>query len=183
MGDIEEAVTRMAEAIRARGTVPEDVLIGFEQLRGVIGKWLSTRPATLYAPAHGRWCVSPSGGHLDLSKRGTMRRIVAALVAARIERPGESLSSADLVAAGWPEDIVVNEASTNRLRVTLFRLRQLGLESVIVTTGEGWMLDPAIPVIRGDGETETEAAPDSRPYPAPAAESVPDVDAVVQLAS
>jgi hypothetical protein len=131
------------------------VLIGFEQLRGAVGKWLSTRPASLYAPAHGRWCVGPAGEHIHLAKRATLRRIVGALVAARLERPGAPLTSADLIAAGWPEDARVCEASTNRLRVTLFRLRHMGLEKILVTTSEGWMLDPAIPVIR-DGEGESE---------------------------
>jgi hypothetical protein len=42
----------------------------------------------------------------------------------------------------------VSEASANRLRVTLCRLRQLGLDTILVTTSTGWMLDPAIPIVR-----------------------------------
>src|SRR5262249_21308534 len=87
MGTIEEALTGVAEAIRAKGGVPEDVIIGLEQLRGSVGRWLSATGAKLYVPAHCRWFVSPSGVHVDLGRRPTMRRIVTALVEARIERP------------------------------------------------------------------------------------------------
>ena len=150
MREIEQSLARVAEAIRGQENVPEDVLIGLEQLRGAIGRWLSTNGQTLYVPSHVRWFVSPSGAHVDLAKRPTMQRIMAALVDARTTRPGESVPSSVLVAAGWPgtQEERVSEASANRLRVTLCRLRQLGLDTILVTTSTGWMLDPAIPLVR-----------------------------------
>jgi hypothetical protein len=148
MGEIDEAVARVAEAIRARGAVPPDVIIGLEQLRGSLGRWLSATGKGLYAPTHGRWFVSPSGTQVDLSRRGSMRAVFEALVRRRLERPGHPITSAELIAAGWPEDPTPSEASANRLRVTLCRLRQLGLDTALVTTSTGWMLNPAVSVVR-----------------------------------
>jgi hypothetical protein len=171
MREIEQSLARVAEAIRANDNVPEDVLIGLEQLRGAIGRWLSTNGQSLYVPSHVRWFVSPSGTHVDLAKRPTMQKIMTVLVEARAERPGASVPSSVLVAAGWPgtqgepgKEERVSEASANRLRVTLCRLRQLGLDAILVTTSTGWMLDPAIPLVR-EPEVGAPAAPEQPPQP------------------
>lgn len=148
MAQIEELLAELVEAIHARGAVPEQVLIGLEVFRGAMDRWLSGASGALCAPKHGRWLVSPSGVHLDLERRPTLRRIVGALLEARVARPGESVASATLIVAGWSDEVASPEASANRLRVALCRLRQLGLEGVIVTTSSGWMLDPSIPVVR-----------------------------------
>lgn len=150
---IDEAFVQVAEAIRAQGPVPEDVIMNLEMLRGSVGRWLSGATGTLCAPTHGRWIVSPNGGRLDLARRPTLRRLVMALVEARISRPGESVPGAELVAAGWPGETVNPETAANRLRVAICRLRQLGLETTIVTTSSGWMLDPAVPVVRHETES------------------------------
>jgi hypothetical protein len=148
MREIDKAFAQIAEAIRARGEVPEEVIIGLELLRGSVGRWLSSADATLYAPEHGRWIVAPSGVHVDLGRRPTLRRLMGALVEARLARPGESITSADLIEAGWPGGPTGTEASANRLRVALCRLRQLGLEPVLLTTTSGWMLKPNVHVVR-----------------------------------
>jgi hypothetical protein len=150
MVEIDEAFAQVAEAIRSRGSVPDEVIIGLEVLRGSVARWLSSEAATLYAPDHGRWIVAPSGVHLDLGRRPTLRRLMHALVEARLTHPGQSLTSAELIAAGWPSDVVVSDATANRLRVALCRLRQLGLESVLVTTSSGWMLTPRVLVVRDE---------------------------------
>jgi DNA-binding winged helix-turn-helix (wHTH) protein len=171
---IDEAFVQVAEAIRAQGAVPEDVIMNLEMLRGSVGRWLSGATGALCAPKHGRWIVSPTGVRLDLARRPTLRRLVMALVEARVTRPGEAVPGAELVAAGWPGETVSPETSANRLRVAICRLRQLGFETVIVTTSSGWMIDPAVPVVRHDsneatqetsGEAPAEAAPESSGEP------------------
>jgi hypothetical protein len=184
MGEIEEALARVAETIRAKGDVPEDVIIGLEQLRGSVGRWLSASGAKLYVPAHCRWLVSPTGVHVDLGRRPTMRRIVTALVDARIETEGDAISSATLIGIGWPEDAAVTEASANRLRVTLCRLRQLGLEGVLVTTSNGWMLDPAVPILREDTSVDIQRDDGSGIYVTPqTSEELQKAETIVPLAS
>jgi hypothetical protein len=154
---IDEAFAGVSEAIRSRGEVPEDVIISLERLRGAVMRWVAGARGPLYAPAHGRWLVSPTGVHVDLTRRPTLQRLLRALVTARMERPGIAISSADLVAAGWTGELH-SEASANRLRVALCRLRQLGLEDVLLTTGTGWMLDPNVALSQ-------EEAPASTPKP------------------
>jgi hypothetical protein len=159
MQEIETALTRLVEVINAERKVPDEVLLGLGMLKSSISQWLSNPAGTLRAPRHGRWIVSPSGVHLDLVRRPTLRRLVAALVEARCARPAEAVCSAELIAAGWPGETAVTDASANRLRVALCRLRQAGLEHVLVTTHSGWMLKPNVPVERdavGLEELETE---------------------------
>src|SRR5262249_30794283 len=136
------------EVINAERKVPDEVLLGLGMLKSSISQWLSNPGGTLRAPRHGRWIVSPSGVHLDLVRRPTLRRLVAALIEARCSRPGQAVCSAELIAAGWPGEAAVTDASSNRLRVALCRLRQAGLEHILVTTHTGWMLKSNIPVER-----------------------------------
>src|SRR5262245_42969489 len=140
MSEIEIALAGVAEAIRIRGGVPEEVIVGLETLRGTVGRWLSGSGGAIVAPKHGRFIVAPSGVQINLARRPTLRRLVIALVEARASQRGEPLAAPQLVRAGWPEDATVGpEVAANRLRVALCRLRQLGLESVILTTSSGWL--------------------------------------------
>jgi hypothetical protein len=153
MHDIETVLTvlrRLLETADVEHGVPEEVLLGLGRLSSAIAQWQCNGRVsrTLQAPRHGRWMVSPSGVHLGLVERPTMRRLVGALVEARCARPGEPLNSAELIAAGWPGESRVTHASANRLKVALCRLRHLGLEEVLVTTRSGWMLDPNVRVDR-----------------------------------
>jgi len=155
--EIEEAFTKVAEAIRARGEVPEEVIIGLEMLRGSVDRWLTGESGALSIPTHARWAVTPSGTHIDLARRPTLRRLVISLLEARLAEPGASVSNATLIAAGWPNEQAGPEASANRLRVAICRLRQLGLETAIVTTSSGWMLDPNIAIVREEQQTQQPA--------------------------
>ena len=148
MVDIDDAFEAVAAAIRAHGAAPDEVITGLEMLRGSVGRWLAGTRGAVSVPAHGRWLVTPSGRHVDLGRRPTSRRLVAALVEGRIARPGQALPASELIAAGWVDEPADHEAAMNRLRVAICRLRQLGLESAILTTSAGWMLDPNTPVIR-----------------------------------
>lgn len=159
MVDIDDAFERVAAAIRAHGAAPEEVITGLEMLRGSVGRWLAGATGAVSAPAHGRWLVTPSGRHVDLGRRPTLRRLVMALVDGRIARPGQALPPSELIAAGWADDPADHDAAMNRLRVAICRLRQLGLESAIVTTSAGWMLDPNTPVIRERSAAGAAAAP------------------------
>ncbi len=166
MVDIDDAFEAVAAAIQAHGAAPEEVVTGLEMLKSSVGRWLAGASGAVSAPAHGRWLVTPGGKHIDLARRPTLRKLVAALVDCRITRPGEAIPASELIAAGWPDDPADHEAAMNRLRVALCRLRQLGLENAIVTTGAGWMLDPETPCIR-------EGSPPSAPRFEPAESGEP----------
>ena len=105
-------------------------------------------PATRAPRAHvtvardGRWFVS-GGRTVDLGRRGSLKRILAAITGA----DGASVSRDALLAEGWPGERVIPEAASKRLRVAIATLRSLGLREVIVTTEDGYGVHPAAEVL------------------------------------
>lgn len=82
---------------------------------------------------------------VDLSRRAPLQRLVLALARRRIEAPGEALSLADLLAAGWPGERVGDSAGTNRVHVALSTLRNLGLRPYLVSGRDGYALTSTSP--------------------------------------
>jgi predicted ATPase len=91
-----------------------------------------------------------SVGHarVDLARRAPMRRVLAALVAARLDRPGEGLPWHALLEAGWPGQRVVPEAALQRVYTAVWTLRKMGLDQVLISRDDGYLLDPALPIRR-----------------------------------
>jgi hypothetical protein len=98
--------------------------------------------ADLVVGEGGRWFRAPGGEAVDLRRRKPLRRILAALVIARRERPGDALSADELLAAGWPGERVLAEAGAHRVRVAVSTLRKLGLSAALNTAANGYRLDP-----------------------------------------
>jgi hypothetical protein len=83
-----------------------------------------------------------SGSAIDLGRRAAPRRILVALVGARLARPGAVVPYDDLVAAGWPGERMGSEAARKRLRTAIWTLRKLGLERLLVTHEDGYLIAP-----------------------------------------
>lgn len=83
---------------------------------------------------------------VDLTKHGALRRIVAALVAARRASPGVALSADDLFAAGWPGERARPDAAAGRVYTAVRTLRRRGLDAVLVRREQGYLLDEAVPL-------------------------------------
>lgn len=81
------------------------------------------------------------GATLDLSKRGPLRRILVALVRAKIDEGGRALDASEVRAAGWPGEKMLPESAAARVYMAISRLRDLGLEAVLRTSDEGYSLD------------------------------------------
>ena len=64
--------------------------------------------------------------------------------------PGTPVDRFTLIEATWPGEQVEYEAGNNRLYVTLWKVRQLGLEEDVVTTDDGYMLDPDLQVVHDE---------------------------------
>ena len=92
--------------------------------------------------------VLPDGKEIDLSRRKNVRLVLGALVEARRTRPGQPLSGEALLAAGWPGERMKAEAATKRLHTAIWTLRSLGLSEILLTEGEGYRLDPSIPLVK-----------------------------------
>jgi hypothetical protein len=83
---------------------------------------------------------------IDISRRRAFPGIVHALVDARLRRPGEGLTSDDLLAAGWPDEAVLPEAGINRVRTAIRTLRDLGLRGALETRGNTYLFAETLPV-------------------------------------
>lgn len=108
----------------------------------------ATRDATpLRVAADGsRFRLPDSSDEIDLSRRRTVKRVLAILVKARVDNPGEVLDAHTLVERGWPGEVFEVRAGLMRLYVTINTLRKLGLEEILQTHGEGYRLDPDLPL-------------------------------------
>ncbi|HEU5055585.1 MAG TPA: hypothetical protein VFU21_03645 [Kofleriaceae bacterium] len=95
-------------------------------------------------PAFAALLVSPDGrrfstggAEVDLTRRGPLARVFAALVA----RAGASASADELIAAGWPGESIQPEAARLRLYNAIASLRSMGLRGLLVTTDAGYRLE------------------------------------------
>lgn len=97
--------------------------------------------------ATGRWFRVPGAMRTTLARRPSLHRLLGALLARHREASGESLSWPALLEVGWPGERVLREAGRNRVQVAIRTLRREGLEDVLLTGGEGYLLDPAIEIV------------------------------------
>lgn len=95
-----------------------------------------------------RWVCPPGGQTLDLTRRGSLRRVLDALVTRRLESPGLAWSANALLEAGWPGDRVHHEPGMMRVYSVIRRLRALGLGGALLTRDDGYLIDPAVTVVR-----------------------------------
>lgn len=96
------------------------------------------------------WVRVPDGKQLDLSTRRKLRVLLSALVAARVDHPGEPLSRATLIGAVWPDERFVADAGRTRLHTLVLALRNLGLRELLRSNPQGYFLDPAVPLLRAE---------------------------------
>jgi predicted ATPase len=101
-------------------------------------------PRALSITADARSVGLPDGRAIDLGRRKNVRLVLLALAEARRDRPGSPLSAEALVHAGWPGERMRAEAATKRLHTAIWTLRSLGLEDLLLTDGEGYLLDPRV---------------------------------------
>jgi predicted ATPase len=95
-----------------------------------------------------RWFAVGGNAKVDLTRRGPIRLILLALVESRLARPGVALRQEQLLRAGWPGERVLADAGSKRVRVAVSTLRRLGLEQLLVTRDDGYLLDPRAEVLR-----------------------------------
>jgi predicted ATPase len=101
----------------------------------------------LVVAVDGTWFRAPRGARIDLTRRRPIARILARLANERLERPGAPLGSRALRDAAWPGERMLDAAGAHRVRVAVSTLRKLGLEDLLVTTGEGYALDARVPIV------------------------------------
>ena len=114
-----------------------------EATRRILGQMFVEVAETekLVVDAGCRWVVLPSGDELDLRRSGPPRRVLRALVEARMLRPEQPLDVDALIAAGWPGERIIWAAARTRLYTVVRRLRAMGLDGIETVPG-GYRLTP-----------------------------------------
>ncbi len=102
----------------------------------------SGAPAIALSLSRDGRALEVGGSKLDLSKRGPLRKILVALVRARLDEGGRALDASAVRAAGWPGEKMLAESAAARVYMAISRLRALGLEALLQTSDEGYSLDP-----------------------------------------
>jgi predicted ATPase len=98
----------------------------------------------LVAEKDGRWFRPPGGDLVDLTRRKQLRLMLRRLVDQRLAQPGEPVSLEALVEAAWPGERILPTAAATRAYTAVRRLRDMGLRDLLVTSGDGYFLDPQV---------------------------------------
>lgn len=102
---------------------------------------------TLAVSRDGRRFIPPGGEEVDFSRRGPLRKIIVALAVAREDAEGTGLSADDVLEAGWPGDVVTPDAGAARVYSAIRTLRTNGLEEVLLTQDDGYLIDPDVAIM------------------------------------
>jgi predicted ATPase len=98
----------------------------------------------------GRYFAVPGEEPVSLARRRPLAKILDVLADARRDRPGAPVSWTALLAAAWPGERVLESAGAHRVRVALSTLRKMGLRDHLMSSADGYWLDPARKVVRPD---------------------------------
>ena len=93
--------------------------------------------------------IETSSGRAHLPPRSPLRRVLLFLAKSRLERPGETVSIADVFAAAWSERALPG-AAANRVKVAINTLRRAGLKDALETVGRGYRLSPEMSLLLED---------------------------------
>lgn len=89
----------------------------------------------------GTW-FQTAAGRVDVARRGAVRRILVGLCRSRIEDTGKALTVDELFEIGWPGERIPYESQVRRVYTAIWTLRTLGLDGLLLTRDEGYLLDP-----------------------------------------
>ena len=83
---------------------------------------------------------------IDLRTRGSLRRILRALVEQRRCAPNTALTAEQVFGAGWPHERVSANAAATRVYTAMYTLRRMGLRGILLRREDGYLIDPAVEV-------------------------------------
>ncbi len=95
-----------------------------------------------------RWFRLEGGARVDLTRKRALRAVLSGVIEQHDAARGEPMSVDAVLEAGWPGERMSPESGARRVYVTINRLRKLGLEELLLTTGDGYMLAPHVSVVR-----------------------------------
>jgi predicted ATPase len=139
--------------VRDPGSVPAGRTIDqwADPLRRRIARLLADRASTsrrrLWVREGGRAFVVDDGDECDITRRKALRGILELLVERHADGANEPASLDEVQEAGWPGEVMTAESGQRRVYVTIKRLRDAGLGDLLVTTGDGYMLEPSLEIV------------------------------------
>ncbi len=86
----------------------------------------------------------PGGQWLDLTRKGTLARVLDRIASSQ---PG-AVGPEACIAAGWPDERIMGPSATTRLYQVIRRLRAEGLSELLQRTDAGYHIDPLVEVVR-----------------------------------
>jgi predicted ATPase len=106
---------------------------------------LASSSRTLTVGPDARW-FTVDGLRVELARSGPPRRILLALAERARAHPGSATGPEDAIGIGWPDERILPHAARMRLHTTIRRLRELGLEGLLVTREDGYLIDGGVTV-------------------------------------
>lgn len=96
----------------------------------------------------GAWFKASQGKVVQLEKTRLLRVLLVTLVDSHEREPRAIVSRETMISALWPGESMSDRSADNRLNVAITKLRQLGLEKLVLRSDEGWQLAPETPLTR-----------------------------------
>lgn len=96
----------------------------------------------------GNIAILPDETQIELESRYVLKRLLLAMCASQEESPGVSMTLEDLVEAGWPDEQMTYESGIRRVYSAIRNLRKLGLEEIVLTGENGYLIDPDLRIVR-----------------------------------
>ncbi len=148
-GDTAAAEAHRAAAARAlaEGTQCHDTTDDLLTALRWMGRALDAESRVAFPPGawvvaeDGSWFRRPNGWRIAVGDRQHARAALRALLRARQDAPGRSLSTDDVLREAWPGERVRKRAGAMRVYVTISTLRELGLRDLLVSAERGYLLE------------------------------------------
>ncbi len=104
----------------------------------------TTGAVTLSVTAACDWFRVGPAEPVSLARRRLLARVLAGLVEARQQAPAVPVTPQRLRDLGWPGERMFAASAANRVYLAVGRLRRLGLEEIIASDGDGYLIPVAI---------------------------------------
>ena len=91
---------------------------------------------------------------VELPRSSVLRRVLALLTHQRELYPGESVARYEVLRECWPGERMQSEAGARRVRQVMLRLRRYGLQHILLSSSDGYCLDPSVAADFAAAESE-----------------------------
>jgi tetratricopeptide (TPR) repeat protein len=146
-GTLDRCIVRIWRRIASPHARPSQRLL----LEPDVAAALSATERRLTVGQEARWFKLGDAPAVDLRRRRVMSQLLRVLLEHRQNAPGDPISAMRLFERCWAGDRTSGRVAANRLYVSIKALRDAGLEDVVLTQGDGYMLDPGLDITVADG--------------------------------